>query len=107
VNAVSLIGTVTRPPDPRAGAPWVRFQLAVPCRSREGRRQPGVIYVDCVLDEREARDCAKQLSTGVMVGLVGRLDVDEQHGPDDRHRKHRVLADQLDYIGRADAAPTG
>jgi single-stranded DNA-binding protein len=103
VNAVSLIGTIAQSPGQLQGdtGERLRFQVAVPRRSREGQRLPGVVYVGCILDELDAHDWSQRLSTGMRVGLAGRLDVDEEYRPDGWHRTHAVLVDQLDYLGPA------
>jgi single-stranded DNA-binding protein len=63
--------------------------LAVPRRSRDGRRYPGVVYVDVTTFGDEARECAARLTIGSRVGLSGRLEA-EPSG--------HVLIDQLDFL---------
>jgi single-stranded DNA-binding protein len=90
VNAVSLIGQVVGEPElrtNRAGIAECRMRLEVPRRTREGRRDPGVTYVDVSSFGDEARACAR-LSEGSLIGLVGRF---EDEGP-------TVLIDQLDLL---------
>lgn len=62
--------------------------LAVGRRSRDGRRYPGVVYVDVTTFGDEARECAARLSQGSRLGLSGRL-TDDPSG--------HVLIDQLDF----------
>jgi single-stranded DNA-binding protein len=90
VNAVSLIGQVVGEPElrtNRASAPQCTMRLAVPRRSREGRREPGVVYVDVTTFGTEAQECAERLREGSTVGLAGRLD-----------EAGHVLIDQLDLL---------
>jgi single-strand DNA-binding protein len=92
VNVVSVIGTLARDPelqDNRAGIPECRMTLAVPRRSRDGRRYPGVVFLDVTAFGEEARECAERLSKGASVGLSGRLS-DDPSG--------HVLIDQLDFL---------
>lgn len=89
MNAVSLVGRLAADPqvqETRTSGPECRMTLMVPRRSRDGRRYPGVLYVDVLTFGEEARECAA-LSIGVTVGLAGRLD-------DGGH----VLIDQLDFL---------
>jgi single-stranded DNA-binding protein len=65
------------------------MRLAVPQRSRDGRREPGVVYVDVTTFGDDARECADRLSVGNRIGLSGRLEDDEGG---------HVLIDQLDLL---------
>lgn len=92
MNSVSLIGELARDPElgeNRAGIPECRMTVVVPRRTREGRRYPGVMYVDVTAFGEEARECAERLRRGSRVGLAGRLS-DDPTG--------RVLIDQLDFL---------
>lgn len=92
MNAVSLVGTLTADPElrvNRAGDDECRMRIAVPRRSRDGRREPGVVYVDVTTFGADARACA-DLRLGSRVGLSGRLDDDPESAG--------VLIDQLDFL---------
>ena len=92
MNTVSLIGRLARDPElqqNRAGIPECRMTLAVPRRSRDGRRYPGVVYIAMTTFGEEARECAERLNEGARVGLSGRLS-DDPSG--------HVLIDQLDFL---------
>ncbi|HKP90579.1 MAG TPA: hypothetical protein VJT75_11480 [Thermoleophilaceae bacterium] len=84
MNAVSLIGTLTDDPELQEGRCTLR--LAVPRRSRDGRRFPGVVYVTVESAGAEAQECAA-LVQGARMGLAGRLD-----------DAGNVLLDQLDAL---------
>ena len=74
MNSVSLLGQVVGEPqlrENRAGIAECRMRLAVPRRSRDGRREPGVVYVDVRTFGTEARECARRLREGSTVGLAG------------------------------------
>ena len=95
MNAVSVIGTLTDPPDlqePRGRRPRCTMRLAVPLRSRAGRRDPGVVYVEALTFGEDARECGRRLSVGSRVGVLGRLIGDPPHAGT------WVLIDQLDYL---------
>lgn len=92
VNTVALVGELARDPelrDNRAGIPECRMTLAVGRRSRDGRRYPGVVYLDVTTFGEDARECAERLAKGSRVGLAGRL-TDDPSG--------HVLVDQLDFL---------
>jgi single-stranded DNA-binding protein len=94
MNAVSLIGTLTADPDlqePRGSLPRCTLRLAVPRYSRNGQREPGVVYVDVTTFGLRARECAQRLKLGSSVGLTGRLDSDHPQSAG-------VQIDQLTYL---------
>ena len=95
MNSVSLLGQVVGEPqlrENRAGIAECRMRLAVPRRSRDGQREPGVVYVDVTIFGLRAQECAERLTLGSRVGLTGRLD------SDDPRESAGVLIDQLDYL---------
>lgn len=95
MNAVSLIGTLTADPDlqePRSGSPCCTMRLAVPRRARDGRAEPGVVYIDVATFGEQARECGRRLKLGSRVGLAGRLD------SDDPRESAGVRIDQLDFL---------
>ena len=92
MNAVSLIGTLSTPPDlqePRSGPLRCTMQVAVPRCSRTGQREPGIVYIDVAISGLQAQECADRLRLGSRVGVAGRLDSADPVG---------VLIDQLDYL---------
>ena len=94
MNSVSLVGTLEAAPELResyAGRVECRMRLAVPRCSRDGRQEPGVVYVDVTTFGDEAEECAARLSRGSRIGLSGRLESDEPQWSG-------VLIDQLDFF---------
>jgi single-strand DNA-binding protein len=102
VNSVNLIGTLTDDPTVgrnRAGIEECRMRLAVPRRARGGRREPGVVYVEVTTFGLEAQECAERLTQGSVIGLSGRLEVDDRDAPHgDWLAQHDVPIDQLDVL---------
>ena len=95
MNAVSLIGTLTADPDlqeSRTAPPRCTLRLAVPRRARDGRQEPGVVYIDALSFGEQARECGRRLKLGSRIGLAGRLDSDYPR------ESAGVLIDQLDYL---------
>lgn len=75
------------------------MRLAVPRRSREGRPEPGVVYVDVTTFGQEARECKARLSEGSRVGLSGRLEAEGQRSDGSGWEESLgVLIDQLDFL---------
>lgn len=102
VNVVSLVGQLSEDPDlrlNRGGIEECRMRLAVPRRSRDGRIEPGIVFVDVTTFGQEARECAERLSAGDRIGLSGRLEVDEHLSEDGEWEAyHGVLIDQIDLL---------
>jgi single-stranded DNA-binding protein len=64
---VSLTGTLTADPDlqePRSGVLRCTMRLAVPRYARDGRREPGVVYVVVTTFGEDARECGRRLKLG-------------------------------------------
>jgi len=98
MNNVSLIGQVVGQIDfheNRAGILVCQMRLAVPRRAREGRPEPGVVYIDVATFDEEARRYSALLSEGSYVGISGRLDSDD---PSDAPGWSGVLIDQIDLL---------
>jgi single-stranded DNA-binding protein len=72
--------------------PECRVRLAVPRRSRRGRKEPGVVYLDVTTFGLEAQELADRVSEGSTIGLSGRLEDDPPE------RGIGVLIDQLDVL---------
>lgn len=102
MNVVSLTGQLEEDPDLCLGPGGIehcRLRLAVSRRGRDGRPEPGVIYVSVTTFGQEARDCAEKLVAGDRVGLSGRLDVDDYlSGAGGWEASHGVVIDQLDIL---------
>lgn len=101
MNAVSLTGTLSTPPDlqePDSAPPRCTMRLAVPRYTQSGTREPGVVYVDVTTFGLRAQECAQRLKLGSRVGLTGRLDRDEWFEDGERRVRYGVLIDQLDYL---------
>jgi single-strand DNA-binding protein len=103
MNAVSPIGTLTDDPDLQessTSAPRCTMRLAVPRYERNGRRLPGVTYIDVTTFGSEARECADRLTEGSPIAVAGRLEVEEHRAADGPWEViHGVLIDQLDFLG--------
>ncbi len=75
------------------------MRIAVPRRTRNGRPEPGVVYVDVTTFGGEARECGARLSRGSRIGLSGRLEADREWSEEGAWEEtHGVLIDQLDFL---------
>ncbi len=110
MNVVTLIGRLTRDPDPLrqtgGGTPTTTFRLAVSRPKKDGADEPAV-YVDVVTYGALAESTAAHLTTGREVGVTGRLDHREWETDEGGQRsKHAIVASQGDWLrpGKSEAA---
>ena len=101
MNTIQLIGRLTRDPELRStsgGKSVAEMRLAVPRRDRDA----APVYVDVVAYEGLAEICAKHLDKGRQVAVSGRLDYREWETDEGQRRsKHEVVADQVDFLAKA------
>lgn len=108
MNAVTLIGRLTRDPNTRSvrdGMAIATLRLAIDRRKRNGESQDPV-YVDVVCFDKQAETCAKYLAKGSMIGVLGRLEHSEWKAQDGSSRsKHEVIAHEVAFLSpRSQAA---
>ena len=108
MNAVTLIGRMTREPETtetKAGKKICRMGIAVDNAVAEGQ----TLFIDVVAFARQAETCQQYLGKGDLVGVEGRLDLNQWNGPDGKQRsKHSVIARRVEFLekrlGRAKGA---
>jgi single-strand DNA-binding protein len=113
LNRVLLMGNLTRDPELRrlpSGLAVADLRLAVSERykNRAGQDVETVCYVDVVVWDRTAENCAAHLRKGSPMLVEGRLQMDEWQSKDGQKRsKLRVKADRVQFLGapRGEAAP--
>ncbi len=98
MNAVSLIGHLTRDPesvDTKNGNEICNLRLAV-----DRRGQDGAIYTDVRTFGKQASICAQHLEKGRQIALTGRLELDEWEAEGGAKRSRiYVIADRIDFLG--------
>jgi len=114
LNAVTLIGRLTRDPELRvtnqSGVSVASFTVAVdrPYQSPSGQRDTD--FIDCVAWRRLAELVAEHLTKGRLVAVHGRLQVRSYDTPEgQRRRVAEVVADTVEFLDsptKASAAPS-
>jgi single-strand DNA-binding protein len=109
INSVTLTGNLTRDPDLReleSGTKVCNLRIAV-----NGRRRSGDGYVDTVdyfnvaVFGAQAESCDTYLAKGRPIAVAGRLDWREVGQGEDRREYVKVIAEQVQFLGRKPAEP--
>jgi single-strand DNA-binding protein len=104
INSVTLTGNLTRDPDLReleSGTKVCNLRIAV-----NGRRRSGDGYVDTVdyfnvaVFGAQAESCDAYLAKGRPIAVAGRLDWREVGQGEDRREYVKVIAEQVQFLGR-------
>lgn len=110
VNSVTLTGNLTRDPDLReleSGTKVANMRIAVNGRRRTaaGEYVDTVDYFDVAVFGARAESCATYLAKGRPIAVQGRLDWRETTKDDERREYVRVIAAQVEFLGRKPAEP--
>ena len=109
MNQVTLLGNLTRDPELRytqSGTPVANLSLAVNTKYRQGDvLREETLYVDVTVFGRQAETCAQYLFKGSPILIEGRLRLRSWETPEgDRRSKHDVLANNVQFLHRREAA---
>lgn len=100
LNRVILIGRLTRDPELRytqQGTAVARFTLAI---NRKFKREE-TDFIDIVVWQKLAENCAQYLTKGQLAMVEGRLQVRNYEGQDGQKRKAvEVVADDVKFLSR-------
>lgn len=102
MNKVMLIGNLTRDPEAgqtASGISYCRFSIAVNRRfsSKDGNNE--VDYINIVTWRNTADLCAKSLSKGKKVGIVGSIQTRSYEAQDGTKRTaFDVVADEVEFL---------
>ena len=105
-NKVILAGNLTADVELRnlpSGMAVADLRLAVSekYKNKQGEDVDKPVFVDVVVWDRQAENCAKYLSKGSPVLVEGRLQLDEWTNKDgDKRSKLRVRANTVQFLGR-------
>jgi len=110
MNKIILIGRLTKDPDLRYtpnGAAVCSFTLAVDRPfSQGGERQAD--FINIVVWNKAAENCAKYLAKGRQAAVEGRLQIRSYDGNDGQKRWiTEVVADRVEFIGGNNAGNGG
>lgn len=104
-NHVVLVGNLTADIELRrvpSGVAVADIRLAVSekYKSKTGEMVDKPVFVDVVVWDRQAENCAKYLGKGSSVLISGRLQMDEwQSKEGEKRTKLRIRADQVQFLG--------
>jgi single-strand DNA-binding protein len=105
LNKVLLIGTVVKDPQIRyAGSsqvPVTDVRLAVNRRwqSQKGEKREEVVFIDVVAWARSAETCVQYVRKGRLIGVEGRLTMDEWTGPDGKkNTRIKITSDRIVFL---------
>jgi single-strand DNA-binding protein len=109
MNAVQLIGRLTRDPElrERSGTKVGALRLAVQRPRSQSGEDRGADFVDVTTFGRQAETCCRYLATGRRVGVQGHLHHSEWKAEDDsRRQKLEVIAERVEFLDapKADAS---
>jgi len=100
LNRVILIGRLTRDPELRytqQGTAVARFTLAI---NRKFKREE-TDFIDIVVWQKQAENCAQYLTKGQLAMVEGRLQVRNYEGQDGQKRKAvEVVADDVKFLSK-------
>jgi single-strand DNA-binding protein len=110
LNKVILIGRLTKEPDLRytpSGTAVAKFTLAVDRRQSKDREKE-TDFIDIVVWQKQAENCANYLGKGRLVAVDGRLQVrsyEDNQGV--RRKAAEVVAENVRFLDRAKEAGAG
>ena len=101
LNRVVLIGRLTKDPDLRyttSGMAVARFTLAVDrgFKNQDGEKQAD--FIPITVWRGAAESCAKYLSKGRLVAVVGRIQTGSYDKDGQRHYTTEVVADEVRFL---------
>src|SRR5450830_1688923 len=104
LNRVILIGRLTKEPDLRytpSGTAVAKFTLAVDRRQSKDREKE-TDFIDIVVWQKQAENCANYLGKGRLVAVDGRLQVRSYEDNQGIRRKAaEVVAENVRFLDRA------
>ena len=110
INKVVLIGRLTKDPDLRyttSGVPVTRFTLAVNRNYTNQQGEREVDFIPITVWRGVAESCAKYLSKGRLVAVVGRIQTGSYDKDGQRHYTTDVVADEVRFLEWGDKQEQG
>lgn len=110
LNKIILIGRLVRDVELRytpSGVAVSKFTVAVDRRKIEGRDKEAD-FIDVVVWQKQAENCANYIGKGRMVAVEGRLQIrsyEDQNG--NKRKATEVVAEQVKFLDRAKDNGTG
>ena len=105
MNAVTLIGRLTRDPETRYTSDTqmavTRFSLAIDRGKDKGADYPSIICFG-----KTAENCEKYLKKGRMVGIQGRIQTGSYEKDGHRVYTTDIVADRVEFLEKPETTPT-
>lgn len=103
-NRVILMGNLTADPEIRytpSGAAVSDLRLAVnhKYKTSSGEMKEDACFIDVVVWNKQAENCAQYLTKGSPVLVEGRLQHDRWEKDGQKQSKHRVVANTVQFLG--------
>ena len=103
MNTVLLLGNLTRDPELRYapnGTAVARLALAVNHRYRQGDTdKEETMFIDVIAFGKQGESASTYLSKGRPVLIEGRLKWQTWEKEGQKHTKHEVVADRIQFLG--------
>lgn len=104
MNEVWLIGRLTKDPELKetpGGKKVTKINLAVDRDFKNGDGEREADFIDVVVWEKLAENCAKHLSKGRLVSVKGRLQIRSYNDSQDIRRKAaEVMVEKIHYLDK-------
>lgn len=109
MNSVTLIGRLTKDPElnytPNTQTAMCRFTLAVDRPKKQGEDN-GADYIRITVWGKQAETCDRYLSKGRQCAVMGRIQTGSYKSKNgDTVYTTDVVADRVEFLGRAEAEP--
>ncbi len=105
MNAVTLIGRLTRDPETRYTSDTqmavTRFSLAIDRGKDKGADYPSIICFG-----KTAENCEKYLKKGRMVGIHGRIQTGSYEKDGHKVYTTDIVADRVEFLEKPETTPT-
>jgi single-strand DNA-binding protein len=100
MNIVSMSGRLTRDPSLKHAGDRAICEMRI---AVDNGRHP-TTYIDATAFDGQAYACAEFLMKGRLVGVEGRLALDEWRGEDGRRRQRYVVIGRVEFLDRPPVA---
>ncbi|WP_044639747.1 single-stranded DNA-binding protein [Risungbinella massiliensis] len=103
INRIILVGRLTRDPELRytpSGAAVTKFNIAVDRKYTNQKGERETDFIPIVVWQKLAENCANYLAKGSLVGVDGRLQINQYEKEGQTHRSPQVVAEDVRFLDR-------
>lgn len=107
MNQLTIVGNLVKPPELRStqdGTPVCGFTVAVNRPKSKNNQNPGADYVDVTVWRERAESCAKFLTKGSKVCVIGAVSVRTWETQDGRHGANLEIkgAKEVEFLSKSE-----